>query len=77
MSKQDICTFCGSENIIYEARPTQYKFKGVSRTVSQAAEWCNDCGEGLINPADTVSIFEKEILEQQMLKDYYGENHDG
>lgn len=54
--KKKICSLCGEKNVIHEARPFEYKYKGTKFSIMQPADYCDSCGDGVINPEDRKAV---------------------
>lgn len=50
------CPICGEQALKHETRPVPYTYKGHTFTIKQPAEWCQACGEGIINPEDNKAV---------------------
>jgi HTH-type transcriptional regulator/antitoxin MqsA len=62
MSKQQ-CLLCGEYALEHKVKPMVYKYKSREFIIDQPAQWCETCGEGVINSEDNnkvVSLIQAE-----------------
>jgi YgiT-type zinc finger domain-containing protein len=46
------CPICNSE-LVHETRERKLTYNGKSKVIMQPAEYCDNCGEGFLSPADS------------------------
>lgn len=46
------CPLCGGLNFKRRSKVMTLERKGKTKTIEQIGMWCNDCGEGVIEPED-------------------------
>jgi len=49
------CDICGELAAENKSKETEYTYKGQSFVINQMADWCDACGEGVINPKDNLA----------------------
>ncbi len=50
-----ICQICFEGELHRESRNVSYDFRGHSITIKQSGDWCDQCGEGILNGDDLES----------------------
>lgn len=53
------CQICFEGKLHREVRDVSYDFRGHSITIKQSGDWCDQCGEGLLNGDDLASTTEE------------------
>lgn len=64
------CQICFEGELHREVRDVDYKFRGCTITVKQSGDWCDSCGEGILNGEDLkstskgIELFKKTVKEE-------------
>ena len=46
------CELCGIGNTQRSTKPIEYEYKGHKITLEQSGIYCDNCGEGILEPSD-------------------------
>lgn len=55
MTKQQ-CLLCGELAQQHQVKPMTYTYKSINFVINQPAQWCDACGEGVINSKDSAAV---------------------
>ena len=64
MMTKKACMICGEATSEYKIKEVPFTYKGQTIMINQPGEWCDTCGEGVLNNKD-MKATEKEMQEHK------------